>query len=253
MRLGTLTRNALKPDPPTGDDPQGVPPRDPAGVHRGEGPEATRWAAGHAADPTTGLAELDPQLWADATAWADGFAPTATLRLAASPYDLGGGGNYVLLHYLTLRHRPSNVVETGVAAGWSSEAILTGLDVNGHGHLWSSDLPYFRLPNPEALIGLVVSDHLKSRWTLHTSGDRASLPQIVQAAAPIDLLHYDSDKSYEGRDFAAATLAPALSPATIEVWDDIGDNWHFRDRVERLDRPWFVCAFGGKHVGVIQP
>ena len=77
MRPGTLTRNALKPTL-LREMTRKASLRVTGRRHANEAPEATSWAADHAADPATELAELDPQLWADAIAWADGFAPTAT-------------------------------------------------------------------------------------------------------------------------------------------------------------------------------
>ena len=68
---------------------------------------------------------------------------------------------------------------------------------------------------------MLVENPLKSRWTLMTEGDRRCLPAIVSEAAPIDLLHYDSDKSREGRSFAWSVVAPHLSPDALVLFDDI--------------------------------
>ena len=56
--------------------------------------------------------------------------------------SLGGGGNFILLYFLTRKFNKV-VVETGVAAGWSSLAILGAFEKNGEGKLYSSDFPYF--------------------------------------------------------------------------------------------------------------
>ena len=53
--------------------------------------------------------------------------------------NIGGSGNYVLLYFLVIKFRPNYIVETGVAAGWSSLAILRGLKKNNTGYLFSSD------------------------------------------------------------------------------------------------------------------
>jgi predicted O-methyltransferase YrrM len=141
-------------------------------------------------------------------------------------------------------------VETGVAAGHSSRAILRALAANQHGHLWSSDLPYFTMNDAETLIGVLVEKPLKNRWTLMTEGDRRCLPAIVSAAAPIDLLHYDSDKSREGRSFAWSLVAPHLSPDALVLFDDIQDNGHFRDLTRTAD-DFHVFSFARKWVGLI--
>mgnify|MGYP001581652147 CR=1 FL=1 len=123
--------------------------------------------------------------------------------------DLGGGGNYHLLYFLVRKLRPINVVETGVAAGWSSLAILKALDKNKCGKLYSSDFPYFRLKRPEQFIGILVqSPKLRERWHLDIRGDEVSLPNFRKLLGKdkIQLFHYDSDKSYSGRKFALKVL-----------------------------------------------
>ena len=74
-------------------------------------------------------------------------------KLSKLKVSLGGGGNYILLYFLILKFKPLNIVETGVAAGWTSLFILRALQKNGKGFLYSSDFPYFRLKNPEQYIG----------------------------------------------------------------------------------------------------
>jgi hypothetical protein len=73
--------------------------------------------------------------------------------------------------------------------------------------------------------------------------------EIAGKVRSIDLLHYDSDKSHEGRTFALHTLAPKLSLDALILFDDIQDNWHFRD-VAR-ERPFLVFPSQGKWVGMI--
>ena len=48
------------------------------------------------------------------------------------------------LYFMTLLIKPNTVVETGVGIGFSSLAILTAMEENKQGKLFSSDLPYFR-------------------------------------------------------------------------------------------------------------
>jgi predicted O-methyltransferase YrrM len=145
------------------------------------------------------------------------------------------------------------VVETGVAAGFSSKAILSAMAENASGELYSSDFPYCRLEEPEKYIGILVDSDLKDRWNLHIKGDRANLPTIASRLQPgsVDILHYDSDKSYSGREFALETLQPYLSTGAICIFDDIQNNWHFRDIVAQRPRDWRVFEFGSKYLGVI--
>jgi hypothetical protein len=46
-----------------------------------------------------------------------------------------GGGDYGFLHWLTRLTQRSTIIETGVAAGWTSQAFLAALKRNGMGKL----------------------------------------------------------------------------------------------------------------------
>ena len=99
-------------------------------------------------------------------------------------------------------------METGVAAGWTSLAILRALK-NGEGYLYSSDFPYFRLKNPEKYVGCLARDETnKENWFLDIRGDDIALPEISRKLNNncIDLFHYDSDKSYSEKNSAMKFL-----------------------------------------------
>jgi predicted O-methyltransferase YrrM len=142
-------------------------------------------------------------------------------------------------------------VETGVAAGYSTQAILKAIQVNGSGRLYSSDFPYFRLDRPEQYIGILVDDDLKANWELYVGGDAKNLKQIAAKIDRVDLIHYDSDKTYRGRRSALKLLEPLLSQNAVIVMDDIQDNSFFYDYVRAMPRPWRVFDGGGKVVGLI--
>mgnify|MGYP007000273262 len=65
--------------------------------------------------------------------------------------------------------------------------------------LYSSDFPYFRIKDPEKYIGIVVEKSLRKNWNLFIEGDENNLPKILKTAKKIDILSYDSDKTYSGR------------------------------------------------------
>ena len=157
------------------------------------------------------------------------FEAKARETLESAKIRFGGGVAYALLYFLVRQRRPEHVVETGVAAGWSSAAILAAMDRNGTGHLWSSDFPYFRQAGAADEIGVLVPGHLRKRWTLLIDGDEQNLPKIMAAVPRVDLFHYDSDKSLGGRKFALTTVQPKLAENGLVIFDDIQDNSHFRD------------------------
>lgn len=174
---------------------------------------------------------LDSKLWDEAQAFGDELEKHARKVFAGIDHDLGGGGDYRFLYWLTRYRRPSVIVETGVAAGWSSQAFLSALKTNRKGRLYSSDLPMFRLPNPERFVGILVEPELRENWSLELDGDELNLPRILAKVETIDIVHYDSDKMASGRDFAIGLLKPRLSPGGIIIMDDIfNDDW-FRNYV----------------------
>jgi predicted O-methyltransferase YrrM len=185
------------------------------------------------------LAERHPEAWQRAEA--------EFLRCGGK---MGGPAETALLHHLVLHKRPENVVETGVAAGWSSLSILTALESNGRGHLWSVDMPYPKR-DAETLVGCVVPDALRERWTLFRLPDRDALPQIVRRTR-VALAHYDSDKSYEGRIFGYRILFEALEPGGLLISDDIEDNLAFRDFAISVGRePWVVAKSADNFAGLL--
>ena len=219
---------------------------------RGQAGSVAAWCREHEVDAVELMRSRDADLAAEAEAVGERIAAHGREVLASRRIPAATAADHRLLYFLVRSHRPENVVETGVAAGFSSEAILSALDANGHGHLWSSELPYVRLPDPESEVGVVVSDEHRRRWTLFLDGDRANLRRIAAEAPTVDLLHYDSDKARRGRRFALRRLDPRLADGATLVFDDIDDNGHFRDLVESTGASFFVVAAPGKWVGVIE-
>ncbi|MDJ0910844.1 MAG: class I SAM-dependent methyltransferase [Woeseiaceae bacterium] len=195
---------------------------------------------------------LDADLWVESKSAAEIIEQQAHEALERIEHNLGGGGAYPFLYFLTRYMAPDSVVETGVAAGFSSFSILSALDKNGNGKLFSSDFPYFRLPNPEQYIGIVVPEALKDRWELHIDGDEKNLPRILSNTDSVDIFHYDSDKSYSGREFAMSKIVDRLSANGILLMDDIQDNSFFHDWVQTAKpETWFVFEYENKYVGMV--
>lgn len=184
----------------------------------------------------------DPVLWEEAGEFETEFQAHARQVLDQIPHDLGGGGDHRFLYWLTRYLRPSVVVETGVAAGWSSRAFLLALRKNGSGKLYSSDLPYFRLPDPERFVGVLVEPELRRDWSLQFDGDEVNLPRILANVPQVDIFHYDSDKMRSGRDFAISLVRDIMAPGGIIVMDDIhNDDW-FKTYVTSNALPFAVVS-----------
>ncbi len=182
------------------------------------------------------------------------FENEAKAKLLKLKVPLGGGGNYTLLYFLVRKLMPNIVVETGVAAGWSSLAILRGLNKNRNGKLYSSDFPYFRLDNPEQYIGILAKNELnRMDWFLDIRGDDVAINEIKKKIGnkPIDIIHYDSDKSYSGRDKFLKDLYSNINSQTLIIFDDIQDNLHFKNLVNKNKENFCIIEFNGKYLGLL--
>lgn len=178
----------------------------------------------------------------------------AEQRARACPVKMGGAGNLELLFHLVEGIGATRVIETGVAAGWSSLALLLALEARPEGRLVSVDMPY-PLRDGDDFVGCVVPERLRARWTLLAWPDREGLPRALRQLPAIDLCHYDSDKSREGRRWAYPRLWAALRPGGLFVSDDVGDDAGFHDFCRSVGRSPIVvrsaASDGSKFVGIL--
>ena len=173
-------------------------------------------------------------------------------RAAACPTQLGGAADIEVL-YLTAQQPLVNIiVETGVAFGWSSLAVLLALRNKSNGKLISIDRPYPGRKN-DSSIGYVVSEELRSKWDLLIGSDRALLPSVLDSVPNIDLFHYDSDKSYAGRLTTWQHVWPKLQGGGIFIADDIDDNCAFKKFSESVNAEVIVFQKKRKkkYVGIL--
>lgn len=175
---------------------------------------------------------------------------TATTRVEAVGFPVGGAANLELLYDHVLDLQASRVVETGVAAGWSSLVILLGMQQRD-ARLWSTDLPYPYRSSEQDWVGVAVPDHLQDRWELLRGADRDTLPVALEAAGTIDLAHYDSDKTPGGASWAYGLLWEALRPGGVLLADDVGDHLAFRDFARHVGGAPTVIRDGRKSQGML--
>lgn len=141
---------------------------------------------------------------------------------------IAGSGDLRLIYSAAKGIDASNILETGVALGWSSLVLLKAVEPND-GKLTSVDLPYPYLIG-SAWVGAAVPKDMRKRWTLLQSSDRKGVPAALRLSQNYDLIHYDSDKSIAGRNWAYPQLWDSLRPGGLLLSDDIGDNrawWNF--------------------------
>ena len=165
---------------------------------------------------------------------------------------MGGSGHIHLLYDCVRLLKAKNVIETGVAYGWSSLAILKALSLNGLGKLYSVDMPYPGKKN-ENDVGIAVPKNLRTNWTLIRKPDNPGIIiALNKAGGKIDLCHYDSDKSWWGRHYAYPILWKSLNSKGLFISDDIQDNLYFSEFVKKNLLNFVVVEFEGKFVGLIR-
>lgn len=172
----------------------------------------------------------------------------AAQREKECPVKMGGPGALELIYYACEFTSAQKVVETGVAYGWSSLASLLSL-AKRNGTLYSSDMPYLA-QDGDQYVGYVVPENLRSHWKLFRFADKESLPKIFSENPVFDVLHYDSDKSYNGRVWAYSELYKHLKKGGVFISDDIGDNSAYQDFCEKNNIETTVVEYEGKYIGV---
>ncbi len=147
----------------------------------------------------------------------------------------------VLLHSLVLLTKPDAIVETGVAYGSSSAALLSALHKNGKGILYSADLPsveingkiqgifgdYSFRPEDTSVVpgygqvGWLVPDFLKGQWHLQFGDSLAVLPDILKRVGSVDLFIHDSLHWYSHMRAEFELVWPYLKAHGVLLSDDI--------------------------------
>ncbi len=216
--------------------------------------EYKNWLQDNLSDFESVAQSINKDIWEESKQFSKELDLRAGRILSQLDISIGGGGLYPFLYFLTRTTKPQVVLETGVAAGFSSQAILKAMEQNGTGILYSSDLPYFRIAEPEKYIGIIVEEQLKSRWNLFIKGDKLNLDKILPQIRSIDIFHYDSDKSYIGRETVWNRVLPFLTHRSTVIFDDIDDNTQFYDLIEKHKiKNFHIFYLKRKYIGVIHP
>jgi hypothetical protein len=130
-------------------------------------------------------------------------------------YDLGAGLGFVLFELIE-KERPRKVIETGIAAGASSNLILSRLNYIGHGALVSVDIT--------SKVGELVEEQLLNRWTISV------LPKLLKKKAFLRILNsnqdatiflHDSDHSTKWQIFEISSVIDSISSIKHILVDDV--------------------------------
>ncbi|HTR55123.1 MAG TPA: class I SAM-dependent methyltransferase [Kofleriaceae bacterium] len=179
----------------------------------------------------------------------------ADAALREAPSAMHGAGNLELIYYLTEHVAATSAIETGVSAGWSSLAFLLSMRTRSGSKLVSTDMPYpGGARDAERSVGCVVLPELRPQWQCIVAPDHDALPAALAILPELDICHYDSDKSYEGRMWAYPKLWHTLRSGGFFLSDDIDDNFAFFHFCAEVDRRPVVVRMAAskrpKYVGI---
>jgi Methyltransferase domain len=164
------------------------------------------------------------------------------------------------LYALIRKLQPETLVETGVCNGVSTSVILSALQRNGAGRLWSIDYPEYSDGSTDdfsdtklgAVVpsgrqpGWVIPDDLRERWELIIGKSQEELPPLLDRLGTIDFFMHDSEHSYECMTFEMESAAGHLAPGGLLVVDDSGWNDAFEHFVTRRGLPRYILGGGAE-------
>ncbi len=167
------------------------------------------------------------------------------------PVKMGGEGAISFVYNICRAFQVKYAMESGVAYGWSSLAILLALKDEGDAFLVSNDMPYIKMNN-EDYVGCIIPEELRINWRLQRLPDIKGIPRALKKMKqPLDLFHYDSDKSYTGRLWSSPLIWNQLKSGGLFISDDINDNLAFKHFAESVNIVPVIIEHNNKYVGVL--
>jgi predicted O-methyltransferase YrrM len=135
---------------------------------------------------------------------------------------------YVLVRAL----RPQKVVESGVCYGVISAHILQAMEVNGHGHLYSIDLPPLA-ESADSYVGWLIPWPLRTRWSLYRGSTRRLLKSVLNEVDEIDVFIHDSLHTARNMEREFDIAWPLLRNGGVVISDDVEGNGAFLELTMR--------------------
>jgi hypothetical protein len=145
---------------------------------------------------------------------------------------------YVLCRAL----QPTYILETGVGYGVTSAMMLAALHKNGRGILHSIDLPPVREKASDPLVGIMVPDNYRYRWTLHVGTSSRVLPALFSGGlADVGLFIHDSSNLRRIQRMELNLIWPHLASSAAIVVNNVGRNPAFAEFVkDKRINSWFT-------------
>jgi predicted O-methyltransferase YrrM len=172
--------------------------------------------------------------------------------LLQNPYSFGGGADQEFLYNICKRKNIINILETGVANGWSTLAILLAIRKDHKKTLTSLDIPY-PYKNSSKYIGSLIPNKLKNnKWSLILGIDYEKLNDFNNKNIKFDLVHYDSDKNYFSKIRAFDIIWEMLNEKGFLISDDVSDNNAFTDFVIKKNAIYYIYEYENKFIGIAE-
>jgi len=148
-----------------------------------------------------------------------------------------------LIFHLVRWLKPRIVVETGVANGASSTLILSAMEANGVGKLysidWSESEALSFVPSGKE-IGWMVPGDLRKRWHLQIGRSEERLEPLLKQIETVDIFLHDSDHSYQTMMYEYKAAWPYLSKNGLLLSDDAKMNTAFAEFSKDTGSPAMV-------------
>lgn len=136
-----------------------------------------------------------------------------------------------LLYVLARWRRPEVLLETGIARGFSTFALLSAVRSNGFGVVHSCDV------NPAA--GEFVDADLRDNWVKHVINGKSAKKdflRVVEEMETLDFFFHDSNHREKWMEFEFAAVLPRMSPGAVLGSDDVDMNSAFLNVVPISNR-----------------
>ncbi len=173
---------------------------------------------------------------------------SAKLKQKNLNYKMGGMAHLNLIYNLIKFYKPKKILETGVAFGWSTLVFILSKTKNSE--LISIDLSY-PTKSSEKYVAKALPYNFKNKFKLMMGIDQDYLSLFKDKKKKFDFIHYDSDKSYDGRKKNYKLIWEILNKNGCFVSDDIADNFAFYQFVNSKKLKYYVLDFNNKFIGIV--
>lgn len=157
--------------------------------------------------------------------------------------------NY-FLYAITRILKPKVVVETGVNEGYSSQAILSAMNLNNFGKLYSIDLPnVINAPDGKSYnlngkeVGYIVPFHLRKRWELRFGDSKILLYPLLSELEEIDIFIHDSLHTYDHMLYEYMAAWPFINKNSLLISHDIQMNPAFKKFCSMNCKNFYILSY----------